>query len=236
MSVAKIVRDFVDNIDAGVLFSYDDIPTDRTSVAAIELSRLGKQGKLKRIGRGKYYKPLKGYFGELPVSDAEVLRAFTAPEGSYITGLKAFNEMGLTTQVPRTIAIATDKQPRKIRIKNLEIQFVPIRQKVPKNDVHLIQILDALESLRKIPGSTPDDVVNYVRRYVRGLSTQKAARLGRYASKYRPRTRAVAGAILEAEGYGQFTEELRTSLNPLSSYRAGVSDTVLPNQKSWQIR
>jgi len=40
---------------------------------------------------------------------------------TYVTGLKAFNEMGLATQVPNVITIATEKQPRRVKIKNMEI-------------------------------------------------------------------------------------------------------------------
>jgi predicted transcriptional regulator of viral defense system len=91
MSVAQDVRDFIEKMDNGKLFSYEDIQNEKKSVVAIELSRLSKQGIVKRLSKGKYYKPKQGYFGEVPLSDNEVLKSYLAMPNTYVTGLKAFN-------------------------------------------------------------------------------------------------------------------------------------------------
>ncbi len=116
MSVAQIVRNFIDNVENGKLFSYNDIKSNKKSVIAIELSRLNKQGIVKRLSKGKYYKPKEGFFGEIAPSDSEVLNSYLSAPNTYVTGLKAFNEMGLTTQVPNIITIATEKQARRVKI------------------------------------------------------------------------------------------------------------------------
>ena len=57
MSVAKITRDFVENIESAKLFTYDDIPSTNKTSVAIELSRLFKKGIIKKVSKGKFYKP-----------------------------------------------------------------------------------------------------------------------------------------------------------------------------------
>jgi|GEM_PF-3740284 len=65
MSVAKITRDFVSQFEDAKIFTYDDIPVTNKTSATIELSRLLKQGIVKKISKGKFYKPKKRVFGEL---------------------------------------------------------------------------------------------------------------------------------------------------------------------------
>ena len=65
MSVAKITRDFVTNIEGAKLFTYDDIPCLNKTSAAIELSRLFKKGIIKKVSKGKFYKPKIRVFGEV---------------------------------------------------------------------------------------------------------------------------------------------------------------------------
>ncbi len=57
MSAAKITRDFVSNIESAKLFTYDDIPCLNKTSVAIELSRLFKKGIIKKVSKGKFYKP-----------------------------------------------------------------------------------------------------------------------------------------------------------------------------------
>lgn len=235
MSVAQIVRNFIDNIDNGKLFSYNDIRSDQKSVVAIELSRLSKKGNIKRLTKGKYYKPKQGYFGEMLPNDIEVIQSYLNEPNSYITGMKAFNEMGLTTQVTNVVTIATEKQPRKVQIKNLTIKFVPITQPVRKEDIYLVRVLDAIESMKNIPDATADDIISYVIISIKDMSGKELKKLVRYSLKYRPRTKAILGAILEVLGYEQFAKQIKETLNSLSSYKVGVSQKLLPNKSFWKI-
>jgi hypothetical protein len=235
MSVAQDVRDFIEKMDNGKLFSYEDIQNEKKSVVAIELSRLSKQGIVKRLSKGKYYKPKQGYFGEVPLSDNEVVKSYLAMPNTYVTGLKAFNEMGLTTQVPKVITIASEMQPRRVKIKNLEIQFVPIKQKINKRDIPLVRLLDALENINKIPDTTTENVIAYVKNSMMKLSKKEIKKISIYALKYRPKTKAILGALLELLGWDKEAKKLQETLNPLSSYKVGLSEDLLPNKKKWKI-
>ena len=235
MSVAQDVRDFIEKMDSGKLFSYDDIDSEKKSVVAIELSRLSKQGIVKRLSKGKYYKPKQGYFGEIPISDNEVLKSYLDIPNTYITGLKAFNEIGLTTQMPKVITIASEMQPRRVKIKNLEIQFVPIKQQIDKKDIPLVRLLDALENMNKIPDTKAENVIAYAKNSMMKMSKKEIDKLSKYALKYRPKTKAILGALLELVGWNKEAKQLQDTLNPLSSYKVWVSEDLLPNKKRWKI-
>ena len=118
MSVAKQIRNYIETVEEGKIFTYADLPVNNKAAAAPVLSRMESKGDIKRLSKGKYYKPKEGMFGELPPSDAEVLRSYMKEmENAYITGLKAFNSMGLTVQVPNVVSIAGSASVRKIQIK-----------------------------------------------------------------------------------------------------------------------
>ena len=235
MSVAKIVRSFVNSMQEGRLFTYDDIPSGKKSVVAIELSRLSKQGVVKRIAKGKYYKPKQGRFGELEPNDEEVIRSYLKSTG-YLTGLRAYNQMGLTTQVPNTITIAKEGSPQKIKIKNINIEFVPLKQKIAKNEMKFAQILDALDNLNKIPDTVPDDVVTYAKNYLMKLSRKEQGQVAKLAQKYRPRTRAIVGAILKELGNWEDAFKLKETLNMMTTYKVGLSNEVLKDKTNWKIK
>jgi hypothetical protein len=235
MSVAQTVRRFIDNVDNGKLFTYDDIESDKKSVIAIELSRLNKQGVVKRLSKGKYYKPKEGFFGELAPSDTEILKSYLSAPNTYVTGLKAFNEMGLTTQVPNVITIAAEKQARRIKVKNLNIQYVRIKQKVKKEDIYLVRVLDAIESMKNIPDTTIEEVIRYSKKFIQNLPLGEVKKMTQYALKYRPKTKAVFAAILEMLDYNNESQTIKTTLNPLSNYKVGVSKNILPNKAQWKI-
>jgi hypothetical protein len=57
-----------------------------------------------------------------------------------------------------------------------------------------------------------------------------------YALAYPSRVRALLGAILEAMCIKTNIELLRKSLNPLSSYKIGISTNILPTVPNWNIQ
>ena len=96
-------------------------------------------------------------------------------------------------------------------------------------------MLDALESMNKIPDTTEERVIAYVQNFIQKLSKKEIEKLSRYALKYRPKTKAVLGALLELVGYEKDAKKLEETLNSLSSYKVGVSEKRLPNKKKWKI-
>ena len=236
MSIAKQIRNYIDTIPEGKIFTYADLPVENIAAAAPLLSRMEKKGDINRLSKGKYYKPKQGMFGEQLPSDDEVLRSYMKNmENAYLTGLRAFNKMGLTTQVPNVVSIAGKGSARKIKVKNMTIQIFEQKSSIAPDDIWLAQMLDALNMIKKIPDTTPDDVVNYTKNTIATLNTKEIKRLTALANEYRPRTRALLGSILNGLGYETWAKSLKSTLNPLTSYKIGLSDDTLNNKKEWKI-
>ena len=237
MSVAKVTRNFVDSIDEAKLFTYDDVPSDNKSTVAIELSRLYKKGVIKKVSKGKFYKPKKRAFGEIEPSSNEKIQSYVNSQDDvvYETGLNSFRQLGLTTQVAKTTTVATNRPYKKVDIDNIQIKFVPKRVDISKEDIPLVQILDALKDITKIPATTPEQAFVYLKDIIAKLSKDEQIKLSDFGKKYTPRTRALLGAILKEIGLWENAYELKQTLNPLTKYKIGISKEVLPTKSYWNI-
>jgi hypothetical protein len=237
MSVAQVTRTYVDRIESGKLFTYADISSDNKKSVAIELSRLYKKGVIKKVSKGKFYKPKQQVFGEVAPSSSEKISSYIkfADGVSYETGLNSFRQLGLTTQIANTTTIATNKPYRQIEIDNIKLKFVPKRVDVPREDVLLVQILDALKDIKKIPATTPQKAFVYLKSLIKKQDRKDQIKLAQYAIKYTPRTRALLGAILKELGLWQEAYLLKKTLNPLTTFKIGIDTKTLPPKKYWNI-
>lgn len=89
------------------------------------LSRLARRGRLLRVGRGLYVRPLKSRFGPRAPSVEKVARAVSEQRGEIIvtSGAAAANSLGLTTQVPIRTIYLTDGPSRELSVGNQTVEF-----------------------------------------------------------------------------------------------------------------
>ena len=238
MSIAKLTREFISEIEDGEIFTYSDIPISNKSTVAIELSRLLKKGIIKKISKGKFYKPKKRVFGEVgPNSSQKVSALLKSIDGTnYETGFNSFRKLGLTTQVANEITIASNKQYKKVKLDNINIKFVPKRIDVENDEVYLLQILDALKDIKRIPASTPSEIMKYLKEIIKEEAIDNQIKLSKFALKYTPRTRALLGAIFKDLGNRNCAYELKSTLNPLTSFKIDIDDRVLIEKEYWNIK
>ncbi|HRL09038.1 MAG TPA: DUF6088 family protein [Aliarcobacter sp.] len=222
MSVAKITRDFVENIESAKLFTYDDIPCLNKTSAAIELSRLFKKGIIKKVSKGKFYKPKIRVFGEVAPNTNDKIKSYLKSDetNSYETGANSFRKLGLTTQVSNETVIATNKPYRKVRIDNINLKKFLAFSFVVQN---------------KIPATTPNDVVKYLKEIIKEESLEKQNKLTKFALKYTPRTRAILGAIFKEIGNKNCAYELKSTLNPMTNYKLKIEEDVIKEKKYWNF-
>jgi len=97
------------------------------SRAAIDqtLSRLAREGKLFRVGRGAYALPVQGRFGVRSPSTEAVIEAIESTSGEIVvaSGAAEANTLGLTTQVPTREVYLTSGPSRRLRLGNREIEL-----------------------------------------------------------------------------------------------------------------
>jgi predicted transcriptional regulator of viral defense system len=126
---------------------------DIGSQAAIKmtLSRLSKDGKIKRIAHGIYLIPkLDPVLGEIYPSMEEIAEAVAKKEHVKIkpAGAYALHKLGLTTQVPTKLVYITDGAPRLIKIGKTTIKFkATSRKKLALKGTISSLIVQALEEL-----------------------------------------------------------------------------------------
>lgn len=207
---------------------------------ASALNRLTRTGQVQRVAKGRYRVAPAGRFGPVPATEqqllASVLKRDITGRLEYPTGVAAFNRMGLTTQVPREVEIATPRPKPPRQIGTLRVRYVRNVGAADAQEVELRQLLDALRRLKRVPAATPAEVVGLLQERIRNLPAAGRARLVQLAVTYSPGTRALLGALLEQLGEKKLTPVLRKSLNPLTSYRFGLSAAVLPTRDRWRIR
>jgi hypothetical protein len=233
------VRKQVLAVEPGTLLTYADLVAESSQFGAVAaaLSRLSREGLVVRYAKGQYYRPQSSRFGLLPLSEGAILRTLTTGEGvvsAYLTGAALYNTLGLTTQVPVTIKVTTPK-PRRTRPKRVAFVVRPAPERT--SDVPLLQWLEVLRDLRRIPDARPDKVLAQVQRFVNALAPTERRRLVELAGRQAPpRVRAVLGALLELQGDKHGAASLRATINPLTTYRLGLSTAALPNAPQWHIR
>jgi len=241
MNVTKKIQDKINRMRDGTTFKYQqlDITKDEFSAAAKAIERLIKKGIIKRVTTGVFYKPKKTVFGELRPRDEELIKSYLFKGNkriAYITGTALYNRMGLTTQVPRIIKVASSG--KRITVNTNTVIAKPIKSyvDVTNNNFNLLQILDVLKDLNQIPDLDKKMAIKYLLNKVEKLSSKERALIIKYALKYPPRTRALLGALLSNINKKRDAVILQESLNPLTTYRLGIKKEILKTAPEWNIK
>jgi hypothetical protein len=101
------------------------------SRAAIDqaLSRLGRQGKLLRSGRGLYVRPAESRFGIRAPAPEKVVSELAKARGETVAshGAAAANRLGLTTQIPMRTIYLTSGRTRHLKLgaQDIELRHAP---------------------------------------------------------------------------------------------------------------
>jgi hypothetical protein len=238
LSIASKVEREVDALRDGQGFV---IVTAGKSEAAYfkALSRLVKAGKLARIEKGKYYKPLKTRFGTLRPSETELVKTLTQRGDKivgYLTGNVLYNQWGLTTQVPNTLTIARRNRLPEKELSGYKVKFAVRPFPFTATDIPLLQLLDALTDIRRIPDAAPGSVIPLLASKMKELLPYQLDQLVKLSMDYPPSTRALLGAVLESYFPDQDTTALLASLNPLTRFRLKDIETTVKDKAKWNFK
>ncbi len=241
MKDTEYVKNNIDRFPNGYVFTYSDFIVKVKSKEALAkaLNRLAVSGRIVKFAKGRYYKPVKSPFGELEPDQYQVVKDLLKRNGKvigYLTGLSTYNSLGLTTQVGNTIQIGRNEIRSSFQRGRYTISFVKQKNRITRENIPLLQLLDSLRFIKKIPDSSVQDSCRILQNRISDLSEKEQKTMVRLAMKYQPSTRALLGAILCDLGWDAITEKLKRSLNPLTSYTIpGISD-VLPSAPEWSIK
>ena len=241
MPLATDIRMRIKNLPEGKTFGYNNLRIAREdyTTAAKALERLQKQGVIKKVSKGVFYKPEQTVFGELKPDYSELLRSYLFENGkriAYETGTSLYNSMGLTTQLAFRIKIASRGKRININRGTLKADAVKSYAEVTDSNYETLGILDAFKDMKRIPDCSETQAVSRLSAIVKKLNDKQIASLIKYALLYPPRVRALVGAILENNGSKlRGLENLKASINPLTTIKLGLKETDLPNKSKWYI-
>jgi len=202
------------------------------------LSRMVISGKIAKLSKGKYYKPENTPFGNLQPNQAQVIKDLLEENGKitgYPTGYGLYNQLGLTTQVSNTIQIGKNQVRPNFKRGLYTISFIKQKNIITKENIPLLQILDAIRYIKKIPDAGIEKSCKRFLAIIKNFSDKEINTLVRLALKYPPATRALLGALLEQIQQGKATEPLIKSLNPITKYKLTGVAKVLSTIEKWKI-
>jgi hypothetical protein len=229
----------IDRFPKGFVFTYADFNSEVSQKQALikALNRMVISGKIAKLSKGKYYKPETTPFGDLLPNQKQVVKDLLEEKGKingYLTGYSIYNQLGLTTQVSNTIQIGKNEIRPSFKRDRYTIDFIKQKNNITKDNIPLLQILDAIRNIKKIPDTT---ITNSCIRFIailRQLKEKDLLLIMRLAHKYPPATRALLGAMLD-ELKSTKTETLFNTLNPITKYKLAGAFSVLSTAEKWNI-
>ena len=210
MKVSEYIALTIDRLPKGYIFTYSDFKTEVTQKEAVikALNRMVASGKIAKLSKGKYYKPENTPFGNLQPKQAQVLKDLLEENGKitgYLTGYNIYNQLGLTTQVSNTVQIGKNQVRPNFKRERYTIAFVKQKNIITKDNIPLLQVLDAIRYIKKIPDANIDASCKRFLAIIKDFEDKEIKRLVRLALIYPPATRALLGALLEQLQKGKIT-------------------------------
>jgi hypothetical protein len=239
VKITEYIAITINRFPKGYVFTYDDFISKVNERQAVikALNRMAASGKIAKLSKGKYYKPESTPFGDILPSQKQVVKDLLEENGKpvgYLTGYSIYNKLGLTTQVSNTIQIGKNDIRPNFKRERYTIAFIKQKNIITKESIPLLQILDAIRYIKKIPDSNTRSSCLRFLEIVKGLNEKEISILIRSAMKYPPATRALLGAILD-ENKTTSTDILYNSLNPITKYKLTGASTVLSATEKWNI-
>jgi len=240
MKVTDNITLTINRLPKGYVFTYADFATEVNKKEAVikALNRMVKAGKIAKLSKGRYYKPEIGPFGELLPDRKQIVKDLLEDNGKligYMTGYSVYNELGLTTQLSNIIQVGRNKVRSAFKRDRYTISFISQNNNISKENIPLLQILDSLRYIKKIPDTSVEKSCKRFLAIFSELSDEELTSLVRLSQKYSSATRALTGAILEEIGKLQYSEQLYKTLNPITKYVFKGASKALSNTQKWNI-
>jgi len=241
MGISEKIQKQISKLAEGTTFKYEqlDIEPQEFSAAAKAIERLIAKDVIKRVSTGIFYKPKKTVFGELKPNEEELLKPYLFEKGkriAYITGTSLYNRLGLTTQIPKSIKIAS--RDKRITVSRSNVKASPVKSyvDVTEKNFYLLELLDALKDFKKIPDLDKSSAIKILSKKLKELNPTEIKLLIKCGLAYPPRVRSFLGALLENINKSSDLAILKKSLNPLSEYEYGIQKTQLSTVENWRIK
>jgi len=241
MKITDYITYLINRLPKGYVFTYKDFINDVNKREAIikALNRMADAGKIVKLSKGKYYKPEVTPFGPLQPDFRQIVKDQLEANGKligYLTGFSIYNKLGFTTQVSHVIQIGSNDIRTTFKRERYIISFIRQKNIITKDNIPLLQILDVIRTIKKIPDTTIQDSLNRLLAILKEMDMPSLQRMIKLAMKYPPSSRAILGALLEQLEIKEEVDPLFKSLNPITQYELKNASEVLINATKWRIK
>lgn len=194
MKVSEYISFTIDRLPKGYIFTYSDFDTGQNSKEAIikALNRLATSGKIVKLSKGKFYKPETTPFGKLQPNQSQIVKDLLETDGKvtgYLTGFSIYNQLGLTTQISNTKQVGKNEVRPTFKRERYIISFIKQKNIITKENIPLLQLLDAIRYIKKIPDTNIASACKRFLSIVKKFSEKDKNTLARLALKYPPATK-----------------------------------------------
>ena len=241
MKLTEIIALRLDRLPRGYVFSYRDLSqgVDQQEALIKALNRMAASGRIAKLSKGRFYKPEQSPFGELPPPPQQIVKDLLEKRGKavgYLTGFSVYPQLGLTTQVSNTIQIGKNETRPAFKRGRYTVSFIKQKNNITKENIPLLQLLDSLRYVKKIPDTSVADACQRLVALIADCSSDEQGILVRLALKYPPSTRAMLGAMLEQiHSATPNLGRLKRSLNPITRYKIPGASMILSGAENWNI-
>lgn len=241
MSTAAYIESKINKLPKGSIFTYADLikEVEKKEATIKALNRMAAAEKIAKLSKGKFYVPENTVFGKLQPNQSEVVKDLLEDDGKvvgYLTGYSIYNKLGLTTQIANTIQIGKNDFRPTFKRGRYTISFIKQKNIITENNIELLQILDAIRYIKKIPDTNVGSSCKRLIAIIKKLPLAERKLLVRLSLKYPPATRALVGAMLEQMGSKEIASSLLKTLNPITVYKFNGLDKVLTKASNWNIK
>lgn len=241
MKVAQFISEKIKKMPVGLVFTQSSFELDKAKREAVikALNRLVEAGEIEKLAKGKFYKPEVTVFGKLKPSSDEILKDLIEEKGcakGYLTGYSIFNKLGLTTQVSNAIQIGRNDFRPPLSRDFYSITFVKQKNKITAASIPLLQILDSIRFIKKVPDASLSSCCYRLLDILSNLSSQEQSALVQLAFQYNPATRALVGAMFDQLNKEELTFSLLKTLNPITTYKFEGLQKALITTNKWNIK
>lgn len=240
MKITDYIANSIDRLPRGYVFTYADFMREVKNKEAVikALNRMVSAGRISKLSKGKYFKPEKTPFGELSPPQYQIVKDLLEEDGKitgYLTGYSIYSKLGLSTQIGNLIQIGKNEVRPEFNRGRYKISFVRQRNIITKDNIPLLQILDAMRYIKKIPDATISWSCFRFLEIIYPMKEFELKTMVRLSQKYPPSCRALLGAILEQLERTEFLDVLKDSLNPITQYQLPGASDILYTSQNWNI-
>jgi hypothetical protein len=241
MTTTQTIINRIEKMPTGQVFAYTDFlkePSQREATIKA-LNRMVAAGKLAKLAKGKYYKAEQTVFGTLEPDQYQVVKDLLEDDGKiigYLTGYSIYNTLGLTTQVSNTIQIGKNDIRPQFKRGRYTISFIRQKNEITKDNIPLLQILDAVRYIKKIPDTTFSSSYLKFSNLIKDMAPETKRDITKLVMKYPAATRSLVGSILENVGDSKLADKIRKTLNPVTMYKIPGATSIISNAENWNIQ